>query len=223
MMIFGLAAFPAASYAAQQEDDENPREFNVKESGDNAAPPAESAGDQIAASPKKEKIVQVGSLEKIEGKKYILKKTQSDLEFYIDDSAKIYIKADGSAADLNDRCFIEIKGPHNKKAVLANTIYIYPDRKIYEEISDNAGADKKIFSAAVKGTIKSKDPLVIISDDDKEYSVCPDDDTFWIKSRQSVKQDLMPGDRLKVYFDKKLSVRYKSEAVKVVIDKSKPR
>ncbi len=215
-----------AAYGAPAEDDETPRVFNVK--ADAAAVTGSASGADTAseAPAKKEKIIQAGALEKIEGDRYILRKIQTRLDFYVTDATKFFTKSDGSINDLNDRCYVDLRGPRNKKAILANTIYIYPDKKTYDDMVDKetsaaAASGKKTFSAPLTGVVKQKEPLIIVTDDRTEYLVCPDEDTVWQNNKPADKSEMIAGDRIKTYFDKRLSVRYKSEAVKVVIDKSK--
>ncbi|MGD0566274.1 MAG: hypothetical protein ABSA34_02960, partial [Candidatus Goldiibacteriota bacterium] len=119
--------------------------------------------------------------------------------------------------------FVEVRGPKNKKAVIANAVYIYENRKVYEEMTDrDQTAAKKSFQAPLLGSLKAKDPcLVITGDDGRDYTVLPDDDTIWVNNRIAAKTDMLAGDRLKLYFEKRLSIRYNNYPVKIIIDKSK--
>jgi len=226
MVMLSLLMAPAFAMALQ-EDDENPREFKEKGVSGNVTGQAQADDARSGGAVKKEKIIQVGALEKIEGDRYILRKVQTRLDFYMDDNTRIFMKTDGTAADITEKSFVDIRGPRNKKAVLANTVYIYPDKKTYDEMVDkdsvpaSSSAGKKTFSGPLTGIVKQKEPLMITADDNKEYEVCFDEDTLWINDKPALKADMILGDRMKTYYDKRLTLRYKSVAVKVVIDKSK--
>jgi hypothetical protein len=207
---------------ASSDDGETPQEFNVKGvAGGVSATVSNESGWPNASV--KEKIIQAGALEKIERDKYTLRKIQTRIEFYPADTTKFFLKTDGSAENINDRVFLEVRGPKNKKAVLANAVYIYENRKVYEEMTDReTQAQKKSFQAPLLGTLKSRDPFLVITDEDgKDFILCPDDDTIWVNNKPATRADMLAGDRLKLYFDKRLSIRYNNYPVKVIIDKSK--
>ena len=211
-----------AAAATATDDGETPQEFNVKgiAGGTGAAVVDETRETNGAV---KEKIIQAGALEKVDRDKYTLRKVQTRIEFYLQDSTKFFLKTDGSPADLNDRVFIEVRGAKNKKAALANAVYIYENRKVYEEMTDkDLTAPKKTFQAPLLGSLKAKEPyLVITGDDGKDYTVLPDEDTIWVDNRMAAKTEMLAGDRLKLYFEKRLSIRYNNYPVKIIIDKSK--
>ena len=48
-----------------------------------------------------------------------------------------------------------------------------------------------------------------------------DDDTYWIINKKADKGRINVGERLKLYFDTRISIRYKSYPVKVIIDRAK--
>ena len=218
------------------EDDENPREFVVKGVAGGISGTVEYNGNTSEASVK-EKIVQTGALEKVEGDKYTFRKVQTRIEFYLPEELKIYLKNDGGAVNLTEKAYLDIRGPKNKKAVLANTIYIYENRKMYDEMTDKDSLpSKKSFQAPLTGIVAQKGPLMdkdekgntiqkyffIIKDDEgAEYQVCFDEDTLWINNTSALKTDILAGDRMKLFFDKRLSIRYKNYPVKIIIDKSK--
>jgi hypothetical protein len=220
--IFIILPFNLNIVLASSDDGETPQEFNVKgvAGGVSATVSDESAGQGAAV---RGKIIQTGALEKIERDKYTLRKVQTRIEFYPADNTKFFLKTDGSAENLNDRVFLEVRGPKNKKAVLANAVYIYENRKVYEEMTDReAQPQKKSFQAPLLGTLKSRDPFMVVTDEDgKDFILCPDDDTIWVVNKPATRADMLAGDRLKLYFDKRLSIRYNNYPVKVIIDKSK--
>ncbi len=240
-IIFLMAAvwlFAAGSAFAlsNQDDDEQPREFTVKGVAGGVSGTVEdkaSTSDAVI----KEKIIATGALEKVEGSKYTLRKVQTRLEFYLPDDVKIYLKSDGSTANLNEKCYLDIRGPKNKKAVLANAIYIYGNKKMFDEMTDkDALPAKKSFQAPLTGVVTQKNPIVgrnengdviqkysfiIRGDDGIEYQVCFDDDTLWVYNTTATKAEMLPGDRMKLYFTKMLSIRYNNYPFKIIIDKSK--
>lgn len=222
-----------SSFAANAvDDDETPREFTVKGVSGGVSGTVEDKGNTTDAV-LKEKIIQTGALEKVENDKYTLRKVQTRLEFYLTDDVKIYVKNDGSAANLSDRLYLDIRGPKNKKAVLANTVYIYENKKMYEEMTDkDALPVKKSFQAPLTGALTKKPEnqdgntaekysFMMKSDDGTEYLVCFDEETLWVSNTAAQKSDIIAGDRMKLFFDKRLSIRYKNYPVKIIIDKSK--
>lgn len=236
VVLFLCAAGGSTAYATAQEDDENPREFVVKGVAGGISGTVEDKGNTSEAV-LKEKIIQTGALEKVEGGKYTLRKVQTRLEFYLPEEVKIYLKSDGSAANLSEKSYLDIRGPKNKRAVLANTIYIYENRKTYNEMTDKDSLpSKKSFQAPLTGIVTQKSPVleknengdvirtysfVIKGDDGVEYQVCFDDDTLWVNNTMAAKTDIIAGDRMKLFFDKRLSIRYNNYPVKIIIDKSK--
>jgi hypothetical protein len=188
-----------------------------------AAAQEENAGEVNPAATPGAILIQTGALEKIEGSKYILRKVQSRLEFYAADNTKFFLKSDGSAADLNDKVFVEVRGPKNKKAVLANAVYIYESRNQYNDIMDRDFAVLKgSFQAPLLGTIKQLSPYIILTaQDGLDYLVCVDEDTIWVYNKTITKADMIAGDRLKLFFDKRLSIRYNNYPIKVVVDRAK--
>jgi hypothetical protein len=219
-----------------QEDDETPREFVVKGVAGGVSGAVEDKGNTSDAV-LKEKIISTGALEKVEGDKYTLRKVQTRIEFYLQEGVKIYLKSDGGPVNLTEKSYIDIRGPKNKKAVLANAIYIYDNKKMYDEMTDkDALPAKKSFQAPLTGIVIQKNPLlgknengdvtqkysfIIKGDDGVEYQVCFDEDTLWVNNTSATKSDMIAGDRMKLFFEKWLSIRYKNHPVKIIIDKSK--
>lgn len=219
-----------------QDDDETPREFVVKGVSGGVSKTVEANGNTFEAAVK-EKIIQTGALEKINNNKYTLRKVQTRIEFYLPEDVKIYLKNDGSPSNLTERAYLDIRGPKNKKAVLANAIYIYENKKMYNEMTDkDALPSKKSFQAPLTGLVTQKNPLLgknengdvsqkysfsIREDDGSECLVCFDDDTLWVYNTSAAKTDIIAGARMKLFFEKRLSIRYKNYPVKIIIDKSK--
>lgn len=222
--------------ANTQDDDETPREFVVKGIAGGVSGAVESK-DNIIGGSEKQKIIQTGLLEKVSGDKYLLRKAQSEVEFYLNEKIKIFIKNDGSISDLTDKSYIDIRGPKNKKASLANTIYIYQNKKMFDEMTDNESSiSKNSFQAPLAGTlikntvmISSADNITgttqitftIRTEEGLDYQIIFDEDTIWVNNTEATRKDLTVGDRLKLFFDKRLSIRYNNFPVKIIIDKTK--
>jgi hypothetical protein len=208
--------------AAPADDDENPRDFIVKGVPGGVSTTVDAGGNTYEATAK-EKIVQSGALETVSGGKYTLRKIQTRIEFYLNDDTHIFLKNDGGVENISEKSYVDIRGPKNKKAVLANAVYVYKNKKMYDEMTDkDALPSKKSFQAPLTGYVTQVSPLLIIKGDDgAEYQVCFDDDTIWSNNTAASKEELLPGNRMKVIFDKRLSIRYKNYPVKIIVDKSK--
>jgi len=61
-------------------------------------------------------------------------------------------------------------------------------------------------------------PFYVKTEDGSIFRILHDDKTYWVYIEKKGKSDIKVGDRLKLYFDKRLTVRYKSYPVKVVIE-----
>ncbi|HNZ30440.1 MAG TPA: hypothetical protein PKJ42_10630 [Candidatus Goldiibacteriota bacterium] len=64
-------------------------------------------------------------------------------------------------------------------------------------------------------------PFYIKTADKKIYMVMCDDSTPFTLTDKKTKADMKVGDRLKLYFNKRITIRYKSYPIKVVIGKAK--
>jgi hypothetical protein len=188
--------------------------------------PGQGQADAAASAVlKKKTFMQVGAVEKAEGDKYVMRKTETRYEFYLDEKTKIFLRTESSADALMDKNYLVIKGPKNRKVVLANSVYIYDSKEAYENSSDkkedNPEAWKKVFSAVLEGTIKQKNPLIIRLSDGSEYAVSYDEDTYWILTKPADKSEIKAGERIRLFFDKLYSIRYKNYPVKVIVDRVK--
>ncbi|MEI7541665.1 MAG: hypothetical protein WCJ94_00215 [bacterium] len=222
--------------ANAQDDDETPREFVVKGIAGGVSGAVETK-DNIIGESVKQKIIQTGFLEKVSGDKCLLRKAQSKVEFYLSDKINIFNKNDGSLSDLTDRSYIDIRGPKNKKAALANTIYIYQNKKMFDEMTDSeTSISKNSFQSPLAGTIIRNNVMVsnsdnvsgtaqiaftVRTDDGLDYQILFDEDTIWVNNTVVTRRDLTVGDRLKLFFDKRLSIRYNNYPIKIIIDKTK--
>jgi hypothetical protein len=182
-------------------------------------------GEGAAPAPKKKTFMQVGAVEKVENDKYVMRKTETRYEFYIDENAGIYLRSEASFDSLQEKCYVVIKGPKNKKTVLANAVYIYRNKAEYEGLNDKkedlAEGQSKVFSTLLEGTLKQKDPFIITLADGREYAVSYDEDAYWIKTEKSDKSEIKAGERIKLYFDKLYSIRYKNYPYRIIIDRVK--
>jgi len=64
-------------------------------------------------------------------------------------------------------------------------------------------------------------PFYIKTADKKIYLVLSDSSTYFTMTDKKTKDDMKTGDRLKLYFNKRITIRYKSYPIKVVIEKAK--
>jgi len=64
-------------------------------------------------------------------------------------------------------------------------------------------------------------PFYIKTADKKVYMVLCDGSTRFTLTDKKTQDDMKPGDRLKLYFNKRITIRYKSYPVKIVIEKAK--
>lgn len=185
-----------------------------------------AAGAAIEPEQQKRKIVLfVGAVEKIENDKYTMRKVESRYEFYIEDSTLLLLREEGSAERLNEKNYVVIKGPKNKNTVLANAVYVYESIDEYGLAADKKDEDpdapKKVFSSMLEGVVIKKDPVMIRTEDGREYTVSHDDETYWMLIKRSNKGEIKPGERIKIYFDKFYSIRVRNVPIKVVIDRIK--
>lgn len=178
-----------------------------------------------AAAGKKKIYIQVGAIEKSDNSKYLMRKIDTRYEFYLNDSARIFLRSEAAIQDIQDKAYIIVKGPKNKKVVLANAIYMYANRSDYDDSidkkDDNEDAAQKVFSFPLQGFVKQKDPLVMTLSDGRDYTVSYDDDTYLVMTKKCDKSELKPGERVKLYFDKLYSIRYDNYPIKIVIDRVK--
>jgi hypothetical protein len=178
-----------------------------------------------AAAGKKKIYIQVGAIEKSDNSKYLMRKIDTRYEFYLNDSARIFLRSEAAIQDIQDKAYIIVKGPKNKKVVLANAIYMYANRSDYDDSidkkDDNEDAAQKVFSVPLQGFVKQKDPLVMTLSDGRDYTVSYDDDTYLVMTKKCDKSELKPGERVKLYFDKLYSIRYDNYPIKIVIDRVK--
>ena len=180
-------------------------------------------GSAVTAPAKKKVFMQVGAIEKVEADKYTMRKTETRFEFYTDDNTRIFLRSECGPESVAEKYYLVIKGPKNKKTILANSVYVFGSRDEYEAFQDKKEDNPdKAFSSMIEGTVKQKDPLIITpSEGTGEYAVSFDDETYWILTKKSDKSELKPGERVKLFFDKLYSIRYKNYPIKIVVDRVK--
>ncbi len=199
---------------------------------------AQEEGEQ-----KKVKVfMQVGALEKKEGDKFLLRRVSSHVEFFMTQDTPVYIREQGEKSQLETGCYLVIKGPRNSNAVIANAIYIYKNREEYEAFNEltlrDAAETGRVFNTELRGVLADSTeifektdeeirPLLLVSEEknkdgsEKKYLVSNDPDTYWVINRRTSQSELAIGDRLKLFFDRAISIRVKNYPVKVIIDKVK--
>ena len=64
------------------------------------------------------------------------------------------------------------------------------------------------------------DPMIITTDDNMPYRVEHDEDSYWVLNKDVAKADLRIGDRLVIYFEKMVSIRYVNSPVKILIKRA---
>jgi len=198
----------------------------VAAENDEQASPSGVTATQDANMPSKKKVfMKVGAIEKVESDKYIMRQTETRYEFYLDDKTRIFLRAESSPDILTEKNYLVIKGPKNRKTVLANAVYIYTSKEEYGGFADKKDEDKddvkRVFSTVLEGTIKQKDPLIIRTAEGAEYAISYDEDTYWILTKKAEKEELKPGERIKLFFDKLYTIRYKMYPSKIVVDRVK--
>ncbi|MEI7639942.1 MAG: hypothetical protein WCJ46_00320 [bacterium] len=164
--------------------------------------------------------VRAGVLETIKNELYILKQKNTKIEFSVSDATKIYMTEKVVFNKVGLGNYLLIRGPKNRNVVLSNSINIYTDKKAYV---GNAGADEgqaKEDALLVKGVVTQVDPMIITTDDNMPYRVEHDEDSYWVLNKDVAKADLRIGDRLVIYFEKMVSIRYVNSPVKILIKRA---
>lgn len=179
----------------------------------------------LTQTAKKKIFMIVGAMEKVENDKYTMRKTETRYEFFLDENTPLFMREEVSSGSINENNYLVIKGPKNRNTVLANAVYVYENKAGYEAAADKKeetpDAPQKVFSALLEGVVVRTDPMVIRLADGREYKVSFDSDTYWMLVKRTNKDELKPGERIKIYFDKLYSIRLKNVPIKVIIDRVK--
>jgi len=160
--------------------------------------------------------LRIGTIESIKNDKYLLRQKSTEIEFYINNETKIFLTKKGDLNDINQGNYVLIRGPHNKKIVLANSVSVYKDKKLFNDFNEKS-------DYLIKGTITQKDPMIIsIDGEGKDLRVEYDEDTYWTINKQVDINEIKIADRVSLYFDKVVTIRYKNYPVKITINRDEP-
>jgi hypothetical protein len=214
----------------------------------------DSVGPTAVAYSAKKMFLQVGAVEKIQGTKFLLRKKADTLEFYINDSAKIFYHGQADLNYLKEGQFVAVKGARNSNTMIASSVSIYNEMDVYRSTKDDESDDKSgSVSGSLLGTVIKREsdcdefdkmygkpkvdgqpdasaphgdssynkPFFVRTNDNRIFMVCSDADTYFVTNEKKTKEDIKIGDRVKLYFDKIISIRYDNYPVKIVIDHSK--
>lgn len=179
---------------------------------------------------KKRFFLQIGALENKSGDKFLLRKKSSGLEFFVDDNTEIYLKEKAEFRTMEKGNYVIIKGPKNNNAILANAIYIYKDKKLFEDFNKISEINGKTKIQEAEGIVDDLGdnfsnidekirPGIIILDNNSKMLFSFDDTTYWVSVKKVNKTDINLGDRLILYFDKRVSLRVKNIPFKIVINR----
>ncbi len=106
--------------------------------------------------------------------------------------------------------------------IQGNVIKATSDSDEYEKLKEEHLKQQPVATPSASGeentAVKSTRPFYIKTTDGNIYRVLHDEKTYWVFIEKKSKSDIKIGDRLKLYFDKRITVRYKSFPVKVVIE-----
>ncbi|HDQ26886.1 MAG TPA: hypothetical protein ENN43_09110 [bacterium] len=198
-----------------------------------ATPAAEA---EEAEKPGERRIfIQVGALEQKDRDKFILRRMSGQIEFYTDEKTNTYIRTEGSKESAAAGTYISVRGPKNANAILANAVYVYRDKDEFDEFNSVTLGDGPAEGAGIseeRGVVLEQEnvfealdeelrPLLIGKDGGKKVMVSFDEGTYWVFIEKKDEKNLAIADRLKLYFDRRLSVRQKSIPIKIVADRIK--
>lgn len=192
---------------------------------------------------KKVKVfMQVGALEKKEGDKLLLRRVSNHLEFFMTEETPVYIREQGEKYQLKNGNYLVIKGQRNTNTVIANAVYIYKNKEEYEAFNElairEAAETGRVFNTELRGVLaysgdmfekmdENLRPLLLESEEKSKegrplkYLIANDADTYWVMNRKTSQSEMAIGDRLKLFFDRSISIRIKNYPIKVIIDKVK--
>jgi len=225
LLIFNLELFAVEN----EEGIDTPQESIVIDKSTTVSSEKTSVIDE-ATQIKKRFFLQIGALENKSGDKFLLRKKNSALEFFIDDNTEIYLKEKAEFKTLEKGNYVVIKGPKNNNAILANSIYIYKDKKLYEDFNKISEINDKTKIQEAEGIVEDLGdnfgnideklrPGIIDLDNHSKMLFSFDDTTYWVSVKKVNKSDLNLGDRIILYFDKRVSLRIKNIPFKIVINR----
>lgn len=176
-------------------------------------------------------FLQIGAIESKNGNKFILRKKNSKLEFFIEENkTEIFLKETANQQNIEKDNFLIIRGPYNKKAILANAIYIYKSKELYEKfirkIEDQNNKKIQEISGIVLNAMdifdkldESLRPGIINLNNKEKMLFFYDENTYWIIIKKIDYSDINIGDRVILYFDQRVSLRVKNIPFKVIINR----
>jgi hypothetical protein len=226
-----------AAKAGEANDEESMQSDNevINVQGESGASAKDDAAGNTLAPAGKKIFAKSGALEKKDGDKYILMRKSGSLEFYINGDTKIYLKEQGGPSQAARNNFIAVKGPRNKNAILANTVYVFKDKALYEGYIEKTFKDMeevKRFDSYVRGTVyetgsafgsvdEKMRPLLVTLEDGTRVMLCYDEDTYWAAITRAGESDIALGERLMLYFNNLINIRYKNYPIRIIINRTK--
>jgi hypothetical protein len=194
-------------------------------------------GAAATATPGLKKIfTKIGVVEAKEGEKLKLKRKTASLEYYVNSDTQVFAKDQASAKDITEKNYILIKGPNNKNAILASTVYIFPTKKEFEEYASaemQADLEIKRFDLFTRATvIKSTGefdkvaeymrPVLVDVEGNSKMIMAYDEDTYFVKVSKADQSILTVGERVTLYFADMINIRVKNYTFRVLVNKAKP-
>ncbi|GEM_PF-3133381 len=191
----------------------------------------EEKKEEEFAIPQKRIFLQIGAIESKNGNKFILRKKASKLEFFVEDNiTSVFLKEVAGPQNIENNNLLIIKGPNNKKAVLANAVYIYKNKDLYNEYINKIDEERNSKYKEISGVVlNSKDkfekidenlePVLLNLPDNEKILLFYDDDTYWVMIKKINYFDINAGDRVVLYFDKRISLRIKNIPFKIIVNR----
>lgn len=237
-VLLSIAALLAAGlfcYAAENDESMASDSEIIKIKGEKpktAAPVSSTA----SAAPSKKLFTKIGVVESKEGEKLMLKRKTASLEYYVNNETKVFVKEQSSAKNIVQNNYILIKGPKNKSAILAGTVYIFQSKKDYDDYAAGAmQSDDEIkrFDLFTKSSVKLDTsgfdkvdeklrPLLVDLGDGTKAIMAYDEDTYFVQVKAADQSALTAGERVTLYFADMINIRIKNYAFRVIINKAKP-
>lgn len=187
--------------------------------------------EEVVGTSRQRVFLQVGAIESKNGNKFILRKKNSKLEFFIDENiTSIFLKENADPQKIEKDNFLIIRGPNNKKASLANAVYIYKSKELYDEYIKKIIDEKSVKIQEISGIVldsgdlfdkldENLKPMIIGMDNNQKTLFFYDDSTYFVMIRKINYQDINTGDRAILYFDQRVSLRVKNIPFKIVISR----
>ncbi len=191
----------------------------------------EEEKEEEIVSPQKRIFLQIGAIESKNGNKFMLRKKSSKLEFFIEDNTtSVFLKEVAGPQNIEQDNFLIIKGPNNKKAVLANAVYIYKNKDLYDEYIKKIDEEKNSKDKEISGIILNPEdkfekidenlkPILLNLPDNEKILFFYDENTYWVNIKKINYSDINAGDRVILYFDQRISLRVKNIPFKIIVNR----